>query len=71
MSENYPVDEEIRGSFIESLADTDRDVPGLSRAFDRWLEAHDREIRKKFADELTRKGIYSFDIHQIRQYASE
>lgn len=39
--------------------------------FDRWLAAHDQQVRKKFADELTRKGIYSFNIHQIRQYASE
>lgn len=40
-------------------------------SFDRWLEEHDREIRKKFADELTRKGIYSFNIHQIRDYAGQ
>lgn len=35
------------------------------------LEVAHRDARLDFADELTRKGVYSFDIHSIRKYAEE
>lgn len=43
--------------------------------FRRWLTSEIERVkgrsRAEFADELTRKGVYSFDIHSIRRYASE
>lgn len=70
MTEYTPDDARMKQEYLEAISD--RGFEDLYEAeYDRWLEEHDREIRKRFADELTRKGIYSFNIHQIRQYASE
>lgn len=45
------------------------------RAAHRWLSEHDRQVaeraRIEFADELTRKGVHTFNIHDIRRYAKE
>jgi hypothetical protein len=37
--------------------------------FDRWLAARDAQVLRDFSDGLTRLGVYTFDIHEIRRQA--
>lgn len=76
MSDYTPTTDEIRNAFVQ----TNVWLPATpfykyGEVFDRWfaseIEKAERRSRTDFADELTRKGVYSFDIHSIRRYAGE
>lgn len=67
--------------FVDQLANEIRRVDGahslgagaLAEALLPFLTEHDRQVaeraRVEFADELTRKGVHTFDIHSIRRAA--
>lgn len=77
MSDYTPTTEEVRDRYAYNEWDIDEADEGYPRRaeFDRWfqseIEKAERRSRVEFADELTRKGVYSFDIHSIRRYADE
>lgn len=66
-------------SDIDRLAQEIRRVDGahalgagaLAEALGPFLEAVRAEAVREFADTLTRKGVYTLSIHDIRKYARE
>lgn len=73
-SENTLTTTQMRDVFASLTLDSEtRELRSI--AFDRWfaseIEKAERRSRTEFADELTRKGVYSFDIHSIRRYAGD
>lgn len=71
MSDYTPITEEIRHGYSEGHANEAAALGYFDRWFASEIEKAARRARAEFANELTRKGVYSFDIHSIRRYAGE
>lgn len=71
MTRDYtPTTEDVRNEYVRS--DDPTRLDGLVGAeFDRWIADVRRQERIDFADSLTRLGVHTLSIHDIRKYAKE
>lgn len=68
MSGYTPETRHVEASYLTSAGHFTH--PGSRKEmFDRWLASVKAEARSEFSDELTRMGVHTFNIHDIRQHA--
>lgn len=72
MTDYIPTTEEVHDAYLREndLAHPDG-LENAHREFVRWLAGVKADARTEFAGELTRLGVYTLSIHDIRKYAKE